>query len=143
MIVDEKTVRVTHRYAQSPERVFDAWLDPAIARKFLFTTPTGEMVRAEVDARVGGGFTFTDRRDGQDVDHVGTYKAIDRPRRLVFSFGVPLYSAEMTEVEIDIAPTDDGGAELTLTQRNILPDYLERNVQGWTMILNGLAAALP
>ena len=143
MIVDGKTVRVTHRYRQSPERVFDAWLDPAIARKFLFTTPTGEMVRAEVDARVGGGFTFTDRRDGQDVDHVGTYRQIDRPRRLVFSFGVPLYSAEMTEVEIDIAPTDDGGAELTLTQRNILPDYLERNVQGWTMILNGLAAALP
>ena len=142
MIVDDRTLRVTHHYAQSPERVFDAWLDPAIARRFLFATPTGEMVRAEIDARVGGTFRFTDRRDGRDVDHVGEYRVVDRPRRLVFSFAVPMYSPDHTEVEIDIAPTPDGGAALTLTQRNILPEYTSQSVQGWTMILDGLDRAL-
>jgi uncharacterized protein YndB with AHSA1/START domain len=142
MIIDGRTVRVTHRYAQSAERVFDAWLDPAIARRFLFATPTGEMVRAETDPRVGGKFVFTDRRDGQEVEHVGEYRVIERPRRLVFSFGVPLYSAEMTEVEIDIAPLETGGCELTLTQRDIPPDYAGRNVRGWTMILESLERAL-
>ena len=69
------------RFDFSIERVFDAWLDPAKASKFLFTTPTGKMVRVEIDARVGGSFNIT-RRDGEDVEHVGTYVEIDRARRL-------------------------------------------------------------
>jgi uncharacterized protein YndB with AHSA1/START domain len=100
------TVIITRRFDFSIERVFDAWLDPARASKFLFTTPTGKMVRVEIDARVGGSFNIT-RRDGEDVEHVGTYLEIDRPRRLVFTFGVPKFSAQMTRVSIDLkAPTN-------------------------------------
>ena len=36
------SIRVSHRYEASPERVYDAWLDPAKAGKFLFATPTGQ-----------------------------------------------------------------------------------------------------
>jgi uncharacterized protein YndB with AHSA1/START domain len=67
------TIRVTRRFDTSPDSVFDAWLDPAKAGKWLFATPTGQMVRVEIDARVGGSFVFTDRREGEDVEHVGTY----------------------------------------------------------------------
>jgi uncharacterized protein YndB with AHSA1/START domain len=135
------TVRVKHRFSQSPERVFDAWLNPAKARKFLFATPTGEMVRAEIDARVGGKFVFVDRRNGEDVEHVGEYLEIDRPLRLVFTFSVPKFSAERTRVVVEIAPLDTG-CQLTLTHEGVLPDYAERTKGGWTMILDGLAAAL-
>src|SRR5262245_12202825 len=99
-----RMVRVRRRFSQSAERVFDAWLNPRLASRFLFATETGTMVRTEIDPRVGGRFTFVDRRDGQDVEHVGEYLEIDRPRRLVFSFGVPQFSAEMTRVTIEIAP---------------------------------------
>jgi len=134
-----KTVRVTRRFDASPERVFDAWLDPAKARRFLFATPDGEMVKAEIDARVGGKFTFTDRRpEHGEIEHVGEYLEIDRPRRLVFSFAVPAYEPTFTKVAIDIAPAG-AGCELTLTHEGVLPDYQAQTQQGWGMILDGLA----
>ena len=43
-------LRVTRHFEASPERVFDAWLDPAQVGQFLFATPGGRSVRVEVDA---------------------------------------------------------------------------------------------
>lgn len=134
-------VVVTHRYAASPERVFDAFLDVAVARRFLFATAAGEMITAEIDPRVGGGFTFIERRPQMgDVRHVGEYLEIERPRRLVFTFGVPQFDPGTTTVTIDIAPDGDG-CRLTLTNDGVPPDYLDNNREGWSRILDGLLPA--
>jgi uncharacterized protein YndB with AHSA1/START domain len=133
------TVRITRRFDASIERVFDAWLDPEKAGKWLFATPTGKMVRVEIDARVGGSFVFTDRRDNEDVEHVGTYLEIDRPRRLVFSFAVPKYSKLFTRVSIDLKPLPTG-CELTLTHEGVLAEWLDSSREGWGKILDALAA---
>lgn len=136
------TVVVRHRFQASAERVFDAWLDPRIARRFAFATPTGEMIRAEIDARVGGRFNFTDRRpDMGEVAHVGEYLEIDRPRRLAFSFGVPQFSPAMTTVTIEISPVE-GGCELVLTHEGVLDAYAEGTPKGWAMILEALERAI-
>lgn len=134
-------IEVRHRYAASPERVFDAWLDAEQARRWLFATAGGEMVVAEIDPRVGGGFRFTDRRDGEDVEHVGEYLEIDRPRRLVFRFGVPKYSPDLDLVTIEIAPREDGGCELTLVHRTA-PEWVEGADAAWSGILAGLERSL-
>jgi uncharacterized protein YndB with AHSA1/START domain len=135
------TVRVKRRFTASAEEVFDAWLDPEKARRFLFATPTGQMVRAETDPRMGGRFTFTDRRDGGDVEHTGEYLDIDRPHRLVFTFAVPKYSSVSTRVTIEIAPLDSG-CELTLSHEGVFPEYEERTAEGWSKILAGLASVV-
>jgi uncharacterized protein YndB with AHSA1/START domain len=134
-------VRVTHRFDASAERVFDAWLDPKTAGRWLFATSTGQMVRVEIDARVGGQFIFVDRRNGEDIEHRGEYLDLDRPRRLAFTFGVPKYSSETTRVCVDIVPRETG-CELTLTHEGVLPEYAERTNSGWTEILGRLAANL-
>ena len=141
------TVTVTHRYAHPAHQVFDAWLNPAKARRFLFATPTGTMVRAEIDARVGGRFLFTDRRppmegfDGGDIDHVGEYLEIDPPRRLVFRFTVPKYTQVETTVTIEIVP-EPRGCQLTLTHEGIDADFAHRTEHGWGMILTELEGVL-
>ena len=134
---------VTHRYAASPEQVFDAWLDPAIARLFLFATAHGEMIRAETDPRVGGRFTFVDRRpDMGDVLHTGEYLEIDRPRRLAFTFGVPQFNPDMTTVTLDLARTPAGGCDLTLTQSGVPAEWADRSQEGWSKIIAGLEGAM-
>jgi len=136
------TVRATHRYDAPPGRVFDAWLDPKVAGKFLFATPTGTMIRAETDPRVGGHFTFVDRRpDMGDVEHVGTYLEIDRPRRLVFEFAVPAYEPTRTKITLDFAP-DGEGCRLTLTHEGVFEEYVKQTEHGWGMILGSLERAL-
>ncbi|MCE3288139.1 MAG: hypothetical protein K0R83_151 [Caulobacter sp.] len=128
---------VSHTYGSSAERVFDAWLDPDKAGRFLFATPDGEMIKVEIDPVVGGRFNFTDRRGADDVEHIGEYLEIDRPRRLVFEFGVPMYSPERGRVEVDIEAFAEGGCKLTLTAW-VDPEWAERTEQGWTMILGNL-----
>jgi uncharacterized protein YndB with AHSA1/START domain len=134
-------VRVAHGFSASAERVFDAWLDPARAGRWLFATPTGVMTRVEIDARVGGTFRFVDRRNGEDFEHVGTWLELDRPRRLVFEFGVPRFSPDRTRVTVEIEPRGSG-CELVLTQEGVLPDFRARTEAGWSMLLDGLDAIL-
>ena len=135
-------LKVSHRYRVPAERVFDAWLDPAIARRFLFATPHGEMVRADIDPRVGGRFTFVDRRpEHGDVEHVGEYLEIDRPRRLVFTFAVPQYDPGDTTVTLDFQAEGDG-CLVTLSHAGVLEDWVKQTVQGWTTILETLERTL-
>ena len=136
-------VRVTRRFAVEPERLFDAWLDPATLGEWLFATPEGEMVRVEVEPSVGGTYAIVERREGEDVQHIGTYEEIERPSRLVFTLQVPKYSDASARVTVAITPAEDG-SELTLTQT--LPAetaaMAEQIEQGWATILDALAARL-
>src|SRR5579863_7829139 len=125
----EGVLRITRHFNASSERVFDAWLNPDSACKWLFATSTGDMTRVEIDARVGGKFVIVERRDGEDVEHRGEYLEIDRPRRLVFTFAVPKYSSQQSKVSIDILWTENG-CELTLTQEKFPLQYLEPNRRG-------------
>ena len=137
------SVKATRRFEAPAEAVFDAWLDPETASRWLFATPFGEMVRVEIDPRVGGRFEIVERRDGEEVLHTGVYEEIERPRRLAFSLQVPKYSPDSERVTVDIAP-DGGGSVLTLAQgvskgAPASPEQIER---GWNTVLSSLASAL-
>ncbi|MDV3458690.1 SRPBCC domain-containing protein [Sphingomonas sp. HF-S4] len=138
------TLKVKRDFAAPAARVFDAWFDPADAARFLFATPDGEMIRCEIDPRVGGGFTLTERRPAGDAEHRGRYLEIDRPHRLVFLFAAgPAEEEEWTRVTIEIVDTAEG-CMLTLTHE-MDPQwaaYEARTRKGWTTILESLARIL-
>lgn len=133
-------LRLTREFAAPAERVFDAWLNPADAARFLFATPDGEMVRCEIDARVGGEGLIVERRGTEDVPHRLRFEVIERPHRLVFLFSAgPAEGSAWTRVSIDIAPSH-AGCTLTLTHA-IDPAWAAHEDQtrkGWTTILEGL-----
>jgi uncharacterized protein YndB with AHSA1/START domain len=136
-------VRVSRHFDASPERVFDAWLDPARARRFLFATQEGTMLRAEIDARVGGRFALVERRGDEEAAHFGQYVEMDHPRRLVFLFWVGPRAEERDKVTIEVAP-DGTGCTLTLAHEMDArwEAFKGRAAQGWARILEGLARAL-
>ena len=134
-------IRITRRFDASAERVFDAWINPRTASKWLFTSPTSEKNKTEIDARVGGKWTITDRRGGTDYTGIGEYLEIDRPRRLVFTFGMPQFSPYFNRVIVEIAP-DGNGCILTLTQEGLLADHEKGTEEGWGKMFDSLAAAL-
>lgn len=137
------SVRIVRKLPFPAERVFDAWLDPRLAGKFLFATEAGEMVKVEIEPRVGGRFVITERRGDVNVEHVGEYREIERPHRLVFTFQVPQYSQTFDLVTITIRPLDEG-CELTLEQE-MSPEWIEHKPKienGWSMIIAGLTRTL-
>ena len=137
---DATVVRVTRRFDASPERVFDAWLDPVTAGRWLFATPTGEMQRVEIDARVGGRYAIVERREEGDAEHFGKYLEIDRPHRLVFTLAVEPDAQSGDRITVEITPVGDG-CELTLTHV-MAPGYAEyagRTESGWNDVLASLA----
>lgn len=137
-----QTVKLTRTIAAAAERVFDAWLDPKTAGKWLFATPAGKMVRVEIDARVGGRYVFVDRRDMGDIEHTGEYLEIDRPKRLVFTLVVPKFSTDSTRVSIDIVPLSVGTCQLTLTHEGVYQSYADQTQDGWGKLVAGLELSL-
>jgi uncharacterized protein YndB with AHSA1/START domain len=138
-------IHVKRRFIASAERVFDAWLDTVWIGRFMFGPHLRDeqVVSLENDPRVGGVFHYRVTRGGTEIDHTGTYREIDRPRRLVFTWGVDEEQGDLSVVTIDIAPDGDG-CMLTLTHA-MHPDwaeYAERTQAGWTKITGDLAAAL-
>ena len=143
-MTDPIILSVSRDIAASPERVFDAWIDPAVARRFLFATPDGEMLTCEIDARVGGRGLIVERRASGDARHRLLFEEIDRPRRLVFLFAAdPAEEGQWTRVTIEIAASPPG-ARLTLTHEMdpAWAAYEEQTRHGWTMILDTLSRTI-
>ncbi|HVI98813.1 MAG TPA: SRPBCC domain-containing protein [Sphingomonas sp.] len=140
-MTDPAVLTVRRAFAASPERVFDAWLDPARARRFLFATPDGDMTAVEIDARVGGEALIVERRPAGEARHRLRYEAIEPPHRLVFLFAAdPAAEGEWTRVTIEITAAG-AGCVLTLTHEMdpAWAEYEARTREGWTMILASLA----
>ena len=90
---------------------------------------------------MGGAFSFLVRRQGTEIDHIGEYLELDRPRRMVFTWGIAGSDSSVVRIEIEPAGT---GCELTLTHE-LHPDwadYADRTRGGWTTMLSTLRALL-
>ena len=137
--------RVSRNFSVSAERVFDAWLKTDLIGQFMFgpTVRDEEIVRLRVDARVGGSFSFVVRRQGQEIDHVGTYLEIERPTRLAFTWAIAGEGGEPSRVIIDIAPKGSG-CELTLVHKMSAEwkDFVKRSEDAWGKMLSNLARIL-
>ena len=143
-----KTVKavVSQQFAASAERVFEAWLDPAWIGRWMFGPGIRDeqVVRLAVEPRVGGKFSFVVDRQGVEIDHVGEYLELDRPRLLVFTWGTRDSLPNTSRVVVELLP-NDRGCELTLTHvmNADWATFVDKAAGSWRKMLEALAGTLP
>lgn len=137
--VDATTV---YEFTAPAEDVFDAWLDPTTMRAWAAQPvpgmPATDIRRIEIDARVGGRFTFSDMREDGEAVHWGTYLTIDRPRTLAFTW----FTSEEEEreytsvVTLTLEPAAQGcRATMTHTMDARWSEWIEQTANAWNLML--------
>lgn len=140
-MTDPVEVRVEKRFRHPPERVFDAFLNPASVGLWLFHTPEGVMEKTDYDPVVGGGFAIFERRGEDLARHFGRFVEIARPDRIVFDFWVDEAPEEPTRVTVTFASEGDGC--VVVLSHDLAPAWAawaDRSAAGWSMILDNLSA---
>ena len=140
---------MTREFNAPWDTVFRAWTEPAMLKKWF--GPEGvNTIAAEVDLRVGGRYQLTMQEpDGTTIVLGGTYRDIDPPGKLVFTWVLDGQSCEGSEgqhaetvVTLDF---EDLGSttRLTLTH-DFLPSESskEGHTMGWTGSLDRLATVV-
>lgn len=133
-IVQEITI------SASADRVFDAFASAEERLEWWGRTGRFRTTRAESDLRVGGQWMMWFETPRGPATVGGEYRAIERPRLLVFTWRPSWYDGPDSLVRIDIAETD-GLTRVRLTHSGLVGDA-ERNNSGWPALLTALRAHL-
>lgn len=133
------------------EKVFNAWLDPDMMKKWLFTMESTNKV-AKNQPHVGGTWEIVDHREGKDYRATGEYIEINPPSKLVFTFKIPRFSNTEDSITVEFKPLAKG-SEMTFKQVIIVPhqeSWTEEDIQnalrefhdgseyGWDLMFGGL-----
>ena len=124
----------------SPERVYNAWLNPDMILKYMTFGPEMACQNATSDPRVGGRFSF-DMVGENRSPHAGTYLVLTPHSHIAFSWETP-WSAPESRVDITLTPVPDG-TEVVLTHVKFTSEQSrDGHFKGWTGIFERLDAML-
>lgn len=136
-----------YHFAQlSPRQVYDAWLDPALLRRWmarnLETSPGAqEVTDIEIDPRVGGRFRFASMQDGKPSDSWGYYRELDPGRRLVFTWFVEADEEKEDNSTVTLVLEPDGSGTMVTMSHEMdarWVEYVPQTAQAWHGMLKAI-----
>lgn len=139
-------VHVTRFIAASRERLYDAWLNPEIRRRWWITVRGDGPTACEIDARVGGrycikqigsGAESADPDDDYEWIMEGEFLELVEPEKIAFTWKVNHPDEPPTNEVVTVEFREaGGGTEVTITHTGIIsPRLREGTQQGWTKLL--------
>lgn len=129
--------RVERTLAAPPERVFAAWTDPAILRRWYCPNPDLPL-EVTADVRVGGRYRV-DMGGGRFVAE-GEYTELVPGRVVAFTWRWTTSDA-VSAVRVELSPTPDGGTRLVLVHTGLADaDDAQGHREGWELELARLEA---
>lgn len=135
----ELTTHVSKTIQAPIERVFDAWLDPAMLTQFILPMPGMPQPTTTTDPREGGSFEIIMQVGDDKVPHTGRYLEITRPDRLVFTWESPC-SVDDSTVTLTFKATSAQETHVNLDHVKFIDEETrDDHFGGWTNILDSLA----
>jgi uncharacterized protein YndB with AHSA1/START domain len=135
---DSTVLEIKRVFDASPDVVFDAWL----VREEWQSWIGPEGVNCEVpqlEPHVGGRYRVIMRMsDGRTVPVAGEYKAIEKPKRFVFTWGWENEPERVSQITITLRDLN-GKTELTLRQEGLGSiENRDGHGRGWNSAMNKL-----
>ena len=139
--ITPSVVEVRRTIRAPRQRVFDAWTKPEELKRWHAPGPMS-VALAEMDLRVGGAYRIhMVAPTGEEHRVVGTYREVDPPRRLAYTWQWETGSdATVSTVTIDFVE-HGGDTEVVLKHDGLSRDEARAShLQGWTAIVDKLDA---
>lgn len=132
MTVDSTAIRLSRVIHADRQAVWDAWTRPDQMKRWACPAPDG-VERVESDFNVGGTYTLVMSVEGNRYTAFGTYREIDAPRRVVYTWdwreaehatGETVVTVEFSEVE--------GGTRVDLVHEGFpAAEAAQGHEEGW------------
>jgi uncharacterized protein YndB with AHSA1/START domain len=131
----ETAVEVRRTFSATPDKVFQAWIDPSRMLKwFARGTEKNTITAMEADPRPGGKYRVVVRDVNGNTFHIaGTYREVSPPTKLVFTWNLE-DQADFGEtlVTIDFHRLGQSGfTELVLKHELLAEKYRPDHQKGW------------
>jgi uncharacterized protein YndB with AHSA1/START domain/predicted enzyme related to lactoylglutathione lyase len=135
-----ESATVSRHFDVSPERLFDAFVNPEIASQWLMTSKSST-AEHNLDPRPGGEYSIVRHSGDKIYTAVGEYLEVEPPRRLVYTFCMPQFAVDVGVITVEIEP-DGAGSRLSLIQSGNRPGYEDSTKSGWGKMFDLLEEVL-
>jgi uncharacterized protein YndB with AHSA1/START domain len=143
---DDTIAEVRRHLASRPEKVFAAFSDATLVRRWLTPSSDVALTVLQFDFRVDGGYRFAYHVPGQPTMHVnGVYRAIEPPSRIVFSWNIEPpdeHAGILSEVTVTLTPTGSGTQLHIRHEQLTQPGAAMRHAEGWRGAVDRLTTVL-
>ncbi len=141
MTTNPLALHLSRTVAASPARIFDAWTVADQLKRWTCPDPNAA-VEVDIDLRAGGHYSIRMDAEGGPFTALGTYRVVDSPRRLVYTWRWKEETHPMREetlVTVELVPVE-GGTEIRLAHESFpTPSDVDGHEEGWKICLDRLA----